>query len=155
MPRCWRSRASVSIWNVLPTPAAYPRKMVSRPRAESLTASMWEDADVEAFSQADEAIQQAAGDAVPPRGPEVVADVELRDVALAGELEDGRDGIVAVEDRHLGLLGARQHDVARERRPILRCEVRLVHVHREQLAVKSVGVAPAAGEHGGRVGAGS
>src|SRR6476659_8504661 len=122
MPRWARSRASVSIWKVLPTPAAYPRKMVSRPRAESLTASMREDADVEAFRQADEAIQQAAGDTAPPRAPEVVADVEVRDVALAGELEDGGDRIVAVEDRHLGLLGARQHDVPRERRPILRSE---------------------------------
>src|SRR6476620_10685589 len=100
MPRWRRSRASVSIWNVLPTPAAYPRKIVSRPRAESLTASMREDADVEALSQADEAIQQAAGDAGPPRASEVVADVELRDVALAGEPQDGGDRIVAVEDRH-------------------------------------------------------
>src|SRR4029079_9420756 len=154
MRRCGRSRASVSIWNVLPTPAAYPRKIVSRPRPESLTASVREDADVEAVDPANEAIQQAAGDTAPPRAPKVVADVELRDVALPGELEDGGDRIVAVEDRDLGVLRARQHDVARERRPILRGEVRLAHVDREELTVKTVGVAPAAGEHCRRIGAG-
>ena len=46
---------------------------------------MRKDADVEAFGSANQAVQQAAGDARPPRATEVVADVQLRHVALTGE----------------------------------------------------------------------
>ncbi len=62
-------------------------------------------------------------------------------------------GSFAVEDVDLRLLRAGQHDVAVEGAAILRRQVRLVHVDREQLAVKPVGIPPAAGEHGRGVGA--
>ena len=89
-----------------------------------------------------------------PRPAEVVADEELRDAVRAREVENRGDRIAGRRgSTTCGLLGARQHDVARERRPILRREVRLVHVDGEQLAVEPIGVAPAAGQHRGRVGA--
>ena len=92
-------------------------------------------------------------DAGPPRAPEVVADEELRDRCAGGRTRGSRRSDrwpSRIDD--LGLLRARQHDVARERRPVLRREVRLVHVDGEELAVEAIGVAPAAGEHRGRIG---
>jgi len=73
-----------------------------------------------------------------------VAHENLCDAVRARVLEDGADGIPAVENVHAGLLRARQQDVPVERRVIVGREIRLIHVHREQLAVKSVDVAAAA-----------
>ena len=67
---------------------------------------MGEDADIDAFGGADEAVKVAAEGAFPPTVAAAVADVDLGDAALAGEAENRIDRVFAIKLGDFGTLGA-------------------------------------------------
>ena len=63
-----------------------------------------ENANVDAFGGTDEAVEVAAKGAFPPAVAAAVADVNLGYAALAGEAENGVDGVFAIELGDFGTL---------------------------------------------------
>src|ERR1700730_16657362 len=110
---------------------------------------MREHADVHALGVANNPIEWCATEASAPAAAEVVADKDLGDAMKPRVVEDHSHRVPAFQDVDTGLLSASERDVSVKRHLILGGQVLLGHIHREQLAVKTIDVPPTAGEHPG------
>ncbi len=108
---------------------------------------MGEDAHVNAFGGADEAVEIAAEGAFPPTVAAAVADVNLGDAAEAGEAEDGVYGVFAIKLGDFGSFGAGGGQTFLDILPLIGRPIRAIEVNGDQFAVKTVTVACAAIEH--------
>ena len=108
---------------------------------------MGEDAHVDAFGGADEAVEIAAEGAFPPTVAAAVADVNLRDAAEAGEAEDGVYGVFAIKLGDFGAFGAGGGQTFLDILPLIGRPIGAIEVNGDQFAVKTVTVACAAIEH--------
>lgn len=114
---------------------------------------MGKDADVDAFGGADEAVEVAAEAALPPAVSAAVADIDLSDATLAGEAQDSVDGVFAIEFDDFGAFGAGGYETVADLLALVGGPFGAVEVNCDELAVKAVAVACAAGQHAGGVGA--
>ncbi len=81
---------------------------------------------------------------------DAVADENLRDAVLVGELQQRLDGVLSIQNLDMGLRGARDGQIALQRLLIVGGYFGLADVSHRQVAVKTVGVALAARDHGPR-----
>src|ERR1051326_8974466 len=105
-PRAFNSWASSSILYVLPTPAAYPMKIFSLPPFFSgipgCVASLREDADVHAARLFDQPVHGGSPQARTETGALAVTDEQLCDALRFGEIEDGCNRVLTVQNFNPG-----------------------------------------------------
>jgi hypothetical protein len=76
---------------------------------------MREDAHVDAFGGADQTVEIAAETALPPTIAAAAAHIDLGDAALAGEAQNGLDGVFTGELDNLGSADAARQTIQDDR----------------------------------------
>ncbi len=113
-----------------------------------------EDADVYALGGTDETVEVTAEGAFPPTVAAALADVDLGDAALAGEAEDGIDGIFAIKFGYFGAFCAGGVEALLDTLALFGGPLRAIQMNGNELAVEAVAIASAAVEHAFEVGIG-
>src|SRR5258708_36571102 len=111
-----------------------------------------EDSDVDTFGRANEAEHRIREEAVPPAVVGAVPDENLRDAILTRKIDDCRYGVVAFQHFGSGSCFFRGVEIFSNRGPLSFRPAGLAHIHRVQVALKTLFVAFAAFDHGQCIG---